>query len=325
MPSSNFKLFDENKQNILTSEEYNGSTARLNGVQAGIASSKLHNKSMYQQSLMAYALAQIMVENGIDASDEDAVATFIAKLRNSIGLTALDKCFSKLQSLSSSTAALIDSVDPPSTPDAALIKLLGNIAAVPTQYCEIVQYTGTGTSESITRLAQTTYAYSGYTWHSVAGLMLDKTITFSREPKAVFLLSMQYAQLGGEYKLLTQPANAYTDTRYFNLQVPFIFNFNKPSNFPISYARQIYDINQDQKGSVQLSQQVYDDLYYAYCDSSRYIMSSSGIHKDGNVVKLYSTLSVVSPTSYEDADAVLMRNGNGVNITNCTYAAIALF
>lgn len=123
MPSSNFKLFDENKQNILTSEEYNGSTARLNGVQSGIASSKLHNKSMYQQSLMAYALAQIMVENGIDASDEDAVVTFIAKLRNSIGLTALDKCFSKLQSLSSATAALIDSVDPPSTPDEAFDKM----------------------------------------------------------------------------------------------------------------------------------------------------------------------------------------------------------
>lgn len=124
MPSSNFKLFDENKQNILTSEEYNGSTARLNGVQSGIASSKLHNKSMYQQSLMAYALAQIMVENGIDASDEDAVAMFIAKLRNSIGLTALDKCFSKLQSLSSETAALIDSVDPPSTPDEAFDKMV---------------------------------------------------------------------------------------------------------------------------------------------------------------------------------------------------------
>ena len=322
MASTNFKLFDENKTNMMSDTEYNINTQRLNGVQAGIASSQLQNKSMYQQSLMAYALAQIMVENGIDASDEDAVATFIAKLRNSIGLTALDKCFSKLQSLSSETAALIDSVDPPSTPDAALIKLLGNIAAIPTQYFEIVQYTGTGTSESITRLAQFSYTYAGEIRYSVAGLMLDKTITFSREPKAVFLLSMNYYRSRG---LTIRPVNAIATSSEFCLQVPFIFNFNKPSNFPISDAKQIYNTSQDRTSSVQLSQQEYDGLYYSKCAQDGYILYSKGIRKDGNVVKLYSTNCTVKPNSYETADAALMNGGNDLNYTNYTYAAIALF
>jgi hypothetical protein len=104
MPSSNFKLFDENKQNMLTSQEYDSSSQRLNGVQAGVASSQLQNKSMYQTSLIAYALAQIMVANGIDASDEEAVSTFVSNLRSGIAKSALDECFGKDNSLSSATA-----------------------------------------------------------------------------------------------------------------------------------------------------------------------------------------------------------------------------
>ena len=38
MASTNFKLFDENKTNMMSDTEYNINTQRLNGVQVGIAS-----------------------------------------------------------------------------------------------------------------------------------------------------------------------------------------------------------------------------------------------------------------------------------------------
>lgn len=76
MASTNFKLFDENKQNMMPDQEYSTNQARLGGVQAGLASSALHNKSMYQQSLMANAIAQFMVAKGFNANDSDAVSTF---------------------------------------------------------------------------------------------------------------------------------------------------------------------------------------------------------------------------------------------------------
>ena len=46
MPTNNFKLFDENKANIMSDTEYNKNTQRLNGVQAGVASSQLQNKTL---------------------------------------------------------------------------------------------------------------------------------------------------------------------------------------------------------------------------------------------------------------------------------------
>ena len=80
MASSNIKLFDENKSNMLTDTEFNISTQRLNGLQTGVASSQLQNKAMYQVSLVAYAIAQIMMQNGKNANDTDAVSTFVANL-----------------------------------------------------------------------------------------------------------------------------------------------------------------------------------------------------------------------------------------------------
>lgn len=49
-------------------------------VYRGVASSALHNKAMYQTSLMANALAQFMVSQGYDANDTDAVSVFNGKL-----------------------------------------------------------------------------------------------------------------------------------------------------------------------------------------------------------------------------------------------------
>lgn len=80
MASSNIKLFDENKGNMLTDTEFSISNQRMNGLQAGIASSQLQNKAMYQASLVAYAIAQVMMQNGLNANDTDAVSTFVANL-----------------------------------------------------------------------------------------------------------------------------------------------------------------------------------------------------------------------------------------------------
>lgn len=80
MAISNIKLFDENKANMLTDSEYSTNTQRLNGVQSGVASSKLNNKQAYQVSLVAYAIGQLMAANGKDANDADAVSTFVANM-----------------------------------------------------------------------------------------------------------------------------------------------------------------------------------------------------------------------------------------------------
>lgn len=84
MASSNIKLFDENKGNMLTDTEFNISNQRLNGLQTGVASSQLQNKAMYQVSLVAYAIAQVMMQNGMNANDTDAVSAFVANLSGAI-------------------------------------------------------------------------------------------------------------------------------------------------------------------------------------------------------------------------------------------------
>ena len=80
MASSNIKLFDENKGNMLSDSEFSISNQRLNGLQTGVASSLLQNKAMYQAALVAYAIAQVMMQNGLNANDTDAVSTFVANL-----------------------------------------------------------------------------------------------------------------------------------------------------------------------------------------------------------------------------------------------------
>lgn len=91
MPKNNFKLFDENKSNMMTDVEYNTNAQRLNGVQSGVASSQLQNKTLYQTALMCYALAQIMAANGYDANDADAVSTFVNNLSLSMVQKVVDK------------------------------------------------------------------------------------------------------------------------------------------------------------------------------------------------------------------------------------------
>lgn len=91
MPKNNFKLFDENKSNMMTDIDYNTNAQRLNGVQSGVASSQLQNKTLYQTALVSYALAQIMAANGYDANDADAVSTFVNNLSRSMVQKVVDK------------------------------------------------------------------------------------------------------------------------------------------------------------------------------------------------------------------------------------------
>ena len=75
----------------MPSEEYGTNSQRLNGVQQGIASSMLQNKTLYQLSLVAYAIGQMMVNNGLDANDDNAVSAFVGNLANTIVQKVVDK------------------------------------------------------------------------------------------------------------------------------------------------------------------------------------------------------------------------------------------
>ena len=91
MPVNNILLFDQNKANMLNDSAYNTNQQRLNGVQGGIASSQLQNKFQYQVSLVAYAIASIMYNNGFDANDANAVTTFVSNMSNTLVQKVLDK------------------------------------------------------------------------------------------------------------------------------------------------------------------------------------------------------------------------------------------
>lgn len=90
MPTNNFKLFDEKKANMMSDDDYAINQQRLNGVQSGVASSQLQNKTLYQTALMCYALAQIMASNGYDANDADAVSTFVNNMSRTMVQKVLD-------------------------------------------------------------------------------------------------------------------------------------------------------------------------------------------------------------------------------------------
>ena len=127
MASTNFKLFDENKTNMMSDTEYNINTQRLNGVQAGIASSQLQNKTLYQTSLVAYSLAQIMMQNGYDANDSAAVSAFVGNMSNSLLQKVLDKATSAEAQVGTITNKWIS----PATMKAAALLLSGGTMSGP--------------------------------------------------------------------------------------------------------------------------------------------------------------------------------------------------
>ena len=121
MPTNNFKLFDQNKANMLTDTEYANSAQRLNGVQTGVASSQLNNKFAYQASLVAYAIAQIMNQNNLDASDTLAVSAFVGNL----GAALLQKVADKASSTEAAAGVLNNKYITPATMKAAALLLSG--------------------------------------------------------------------------------------------------------------------------------------------------------------------------------------------------------
>lgn len=88
MASSNFKVFAEAVAalNVVSDAEYDTDTQRINGVVPGLASAALHNKLYKQATIMAAALAQVLVEQGQDALDSD-YAALVASLKKSLVLS----------------------------------------------------------------------------------------------------------------------------------------------------------------------------------------------------------------------------------------------
>ena len=125
MPTNNFKLFDQNKANLLTDTEYANATQRLNGVQTGVASSQLNNKFSYQVSLVAYA--QIMNQNGFDATDTLAVSAFVGNLGGSL----LQKVADKASTAEAAAGVLTNKYISPATMKAAALLLSGGTMTGP--------------------------------------------------------------------------------------------------------------------------------------------------------------------------------------------------
>lgn len=73
MAEGNFKIFAESVAalNVMSDPEYATDSQRIAGVVPGLASPKLHNKLYKQATIMAAALAQVMVERGFNAMDND--------------------------------------------------------------------------------------------------------------------------------------------------------------------------------------------------------------------------------------------------------------
>jgi hypothetical protein len=88
MASSNFKVFAEAVAalNVVSDAEYATDTQRINGVVPGLASAALHNKLYKQATIMAAALAQVLVEQGQDALDSD-YAALVASIKKTFMLS----------------------------------------------------------------------------------------------------------------------------------------------------------------------------------------------------------------------------------------------
>lgn len=123
MPANNFKIFDQNKANLLSDNEYANSTQRLNGVQTGVASSQLNNKFAYQVSLVAYAIAQIMNQNGLDATDTLSVSAFVGNLGGSL----LQKVADKASTAEAVAGVVANKYISPATMKAAALLLSGGV------------------------------------------------------------------------------------------------------------------------------------------------------------------------------------------------------
>lgn len=92
MAESNFKVFAESvdAENIVSDDEYSVDGQRIKGVVPGVAPANLHNKLYKQATVMAAAIAQVMVERGFNAMDNDYNG-LVAALRGAFAYSVNDK------------------------------------------------------------------------------------------------------------------------------------------------------------------------------------------------------------------------------------------
>lgn len=71
MANTNFKIFAESATDLQTDAEYSTDSQRINGVEPGLAVAAMHNKLYKQATIMVAAIAQVLVERGFDAMDNN--------------------------------------------------------------------------------------------------------------------------------------------------------------------------------------------------------------------------------------------------------------
>lgn len=92
MANSNFKVFAESVAalNIMSDTEYSTDNQRINGVVPGLAPANLHNKLYKQATIMVAAMAQVIVERGFDANDNDYEG-LVKSIRQAFAFSVNDK------------------------------------------------------------------------------------------------------------------------------------------------------------------------------------------------------------------------------------------
>lgn len=256
MATSNIKLFDENKGNMMGDTEYGTNTQRLNGVQQGIASSQLNNKFSYQTSLVAYALAQIMMQNGFNANDSDAVTTFVSNMSSTLLQKVTDKANQSLaeagvddtkymtplqvKNAISYIAPLLDSIVSTSTKQLyglgaeAMPNDLFNILAASALYKTSGLYTVTN---DLIMSLPTVQIYTGSYTGTGTGTV---TLTFPFKPGLV-VVGLNPELNGNQYLLILTPA--MSGLRACTINLP-----NNDSNDPIqmySYMVEVFSFSGD--------------------------------------------------------------------------------
>ena len=82
---NDFKIFDENKENMLAQDLYEADDDRVDGFKKGLARSNVTNKALHQATMMAHAIGEIAADNDLNASDEGSVDDLKETLKEAFG------------------------------------------------------------------------------------------------------------------------------------------------------------------------------------------------------------------------------------------------
>ena len=252
MPTNNFKLFDQNKANLLSDTEYANATQRLNGVQTGVASSQLNNKFAYQVSLVAYAIAQIMNQNGLDASDTLSVSAFVGNL----GGALLQKVADKASSAEAAAGVLTNKYISPATMKAAALLLSGGVmtGTLDMNNNQIINLpTPTSSSEPATKgyvdgnalKVDVFYqnSFSSISSNGVAlGFKMESLLSFMKEHDLIYIEIIGASSNGGRLVFLPfEDIDNLRDGLYIELALQESTNENYYYKLYLSYGISEYD------------------------------------------------------------------------------------